>query len=88
MDITKFIVSARAQSYGDFSAYHAQLSRRLLRCRKRLGIATKSRGKYSKKDEVTAENVKENKEYDFFSHIAGGWTDTNMMVLAMFTCSF
>jgi signal recognition particle subunit SRP68 len=63
MDITKFIVTARAQSYGDFSTYHAQLSRRLVKCRKRLGIATRNRGKYSNKDDVTSKDIKENKEY-------------------------
>jgi signal recognition particle subunit SRP68 len=66
MEITKFIVSARAQSYGDFSTYHSQLSRRLLKCRRRLGIATRNRGKYNKKDDVTAEKIKEDNEYVLF----------------------
>lgn len=49
--------------YGDYSTYHAQLAKRLLSSRKKLGIATKNRGKFQKKDEVSAENIAENHEY-------------------------
>ncbi|PKS08781.1 hypothetical protein jhhlp_003390 [Lomentospora prolificans] len=63
MDITKLVVSGRSQAFGDNAVYRAQLSRRLLKSRKKLGIATKNRGKYQKKDEVTAEQIKENPEY-------------------------
>jgi len=63
MDITKFVVSGRAQAFGDNAVYRGQLSRRLLKSRKKLGIATRNRGKYQKKDEVTAEQIRENPEY-------------------------
>ena len=63
MDITKFVVSGRAQTFGDNAAYRSQLSRRLLKCRQRLGITTKPRAKFQKKDDVTAEQIKANPEY-------------------------
>ncbi|KAJ9148861.1 Signal recognition particle subunit SRP68 [Pleurostoma richardsiae] len=65
MDITKFIVSSRDQAllYGDYATYRAQLSKKLLNSRKKLKIATKNRGKYSPKTEVTAEQIAENVEY-------------------------
>lgn len=63
MDITKFVVSGRAQTFGDNAAYRAQLSKRLLKCRRRLGIATKPRAKFQKRDDVTAEQIKEKPEY-------------------------
>lgn len=63
MDITKFVVSGRAQAFGDNAAYRAQLSKRLLKCRRRLGIATKPRAKFQKRDDVTAEQIKEKPEY-------------------------
>lgn len=63
MDITCFVTSSRAQAFGDNSVYAAQLSRRLLKCRKRLGIQTKNRGKYTKKADVTAESIGRNTEY-------------------------
>jgi len=52
MDITKFVVSARDQAflYGDHSTYQKQLSKKLLNCRKKLGISTKGRGKYTYRD--------------------------------------
>ena len=42
MDITSFVVQGRDQAllYGDYSTYHAQLTKRLLNSRKKLGIAT------------------------------------------------
>lgn len=63
MDITKFVVSGRAQAFGDNAAYRAQLSKRLLKCRRRLGVATKPRAKFQKRDDVTAEQIKEKPEY-------------------------
>ncbi|ROT38660.1 signal recognition particle 68 kDa protein [Sodiomyces alkalinus F11] len=65
MDITQFIVSKRdaALLYGDYSTYQAQLGKKLLKARKRLGIATKNRGKYQKKDQFSAEDVGQNHEY-------------------------
>lgn len=65
MDITQFIVSRRdaALLYGDYATYQTQLGKKLLNARKRLGIVTKNRGKYQKKDLPTAEQVGENREY-------------------------
>jgi signal recognition particle subunit SRP68 len=64
MDITSFIVDGRDKAllYGDYSTYHSLLAKRLLNSRKKIGIATRNRGKYAKKDQVTAENVGENHE--------------------------
>lgn len=66
MDITKFVVSSREKAllYGDYATYRTQLSGRLLNCRKKLNIATKSRGKYHPKGPVTPEQIAENHEYD------------------------
>lgn len=65
MDITSFVVQGRDQAllYGDYSTYHANLTRRLLSSRKKIGIATKNRGKYSKRNDVTAEDVTQNQEF-------------------------
>ncbi|KAL2754500.1 hypothetical protein ACRALDRAFT_1070272 [Sodiomyces alcalophilus JCM 7366] len=64
MDITQFVVSRRdaALLYGDYSTYQAQLGKKLLKARKRLGIATKNRGKYQKKDQFSAQDVGQNRE--------------------------
>lgn len=64
MDITKFVVSGRdaALLYGDYATYQAQLGKKLLNCRKKLGITTKNRGKFHKKDQVSAEAVGQNHE--------------------------
>lgn len=64
MDITKFVVQGRDKAllYGDYSTYHAQLAKRLLNCRKKLGIATKNRGKYHPKETVSAEEVAKDNE--------------------------
>ncbi|KAF4965751.1 hypothetical protein FSARC_6481 [Fusarium sarcochroum] len=65
MDITKFVVQGRDQAllYGDYSTYHASLTKRLLSCRRKLGISTKNRGKFRSQDEVTAEQIAQNHEY-------------------------
>ncbi|KAJ4270027.1 signal recognition particle subunit srp68 [Fusarium torreyae] len=65
MDITKFVVQGRDQAllYGDYSTYHASLTKRLLSCRKKLGISTKNRGKFRPQDKVTAEQIAQNHEY-------------------------
>ncbi|KAH6635244.1 hypothetical protein B0J18DRAFT_418304 [Chaetomium sp. MPI-SDFR-AT-0129] len=65
MDITKFVVSLREKAllYGDYSTYWSQLSGKLLNSRKKLNIATKSRGKFNPKAPVTAEKIAENHEY-------------------------
>lgn len=64
MDITSFVVQGRDKAllYGDYSTYHAQLSKRLLNSRKKLGIATKNRGKYHKKAQITSQEIADNQE--------------------------
>lgn len=64
MDITGFVVQGRDQAllYGDYSTYHGQLAKRLLSSRKKLGIVTKNRGKFHKKDQITSEDVSANNE--------------------------
>lgn len=64
MDITKFVVSLREKAllYGDYSTYWSQLSGKLLNCRKKLNIATKSRAKFHPKAPVTPEQIVENHE--------------------------
>lgn len=64
MDITSYVVQGRDQAllYGDYSTYHEQLAKRLLSSRKKLGIVTKNRGKFQKKDSVTSEDVSSNNE--------------------------
>jgi hypothetical protein len=59
MEITKFVVSGRdkAKLYGDYATYRSQLSNRLHNLRKRLGIATKPRAKYTPKAPVRAEDI-------------------------------
>lgn len=70
MDITNFVVQGRDKAllYGDFSTYHGQLSKRLLNSRKKLGIVTRNRGKFRKPEQVTAEDVQGNIEYDIIRH--------------------
>jgi signal recognition particle subunit SRP68 len=65
MDITSFIVQGRDKAllYGDYATYHSQLSKRLLNSRKKLGLVTKNRGKFRKREHVTAEDIAENREY-------------------------
>ncbi|KAF7872328.1 hypothetical protein EAF04_003252 [Stromatinia cepivora] len=64
MDVTKFVVEGRdeAKLYGDSSAYRGRLSNRIHNLRKKLGIATKPRAKYSNRP-VTAEDIGQNHEY-------------------------
>lgn len=65
MDITKFIVDYRESAFlvGSYGTYRAQLSRRLLTVRKKLGRATPKGAKYAAKAPVTAEEVGTNVEY-------------------------
>ncbi|OBT55794.1 hypothetical protein VE04_03968 [Pseudogymnoascus sp. 24MN13] len=65
MDITKFIVTGRDEAllYGDYSTYRAQLSRKLLSARKKLGLATRKGAKYAKRPAVAAEDIARNHEY-------------------------
>lgn len=64
MDITKQVISSRetALVYGDYGTYRTQLSGKLLNSRKKLSIATKSRGKFHPKTKITADQVSENHE--------------------------
>ena len=64
MEVTKFVVSGRdkAKLYGDYAKYRTQLSNRIHNLRKKLGVATKPRAKYSPKAPITAEDVGRNKE--------------------------
>lgn len=65
MDITNFVVQGRDRAllYGDYAAYHALLSKRLLSSRKKLGTVTKNRGKYQRTAEMSASDVAQNHEY-------------------------
>lgn len=69
MDITAFVIQGRDKAllYGDYSIYHAQLSKKLLNARRKLGISTRNRGKFHKKDAVTAEEIGENREHVYLS---------------------
>ncbi|KAG6031984.1 hypothetical protein E4U41_007358 [Claviceps citrina] len=64
MDITSFVVHGRDQALlcGDYSTYHGQLSRRLLSSRKKLGIVTKNRGKFHKREQITSDDISANNE--------------------------
>jgi signal recognition particle subunit SRP68 len=64
MEVTKFVVSGRdkAKLYGDYATYRTQLSNRIHNLRKKLGIATKPRAKYTNKGPVTAEDIASNHE--------------------------
>ncbi|PMD47361.1 signal recognition particle protein [Hyaloscypha variabilis F] len=65
MEVTKFVVSGRdkAKLYGDYAAYRKQLSNRIHNLRRKLGISTKPRAKYSGKGPVTAEDIAGNHEF-------------------------
>ena len=64
MEITKFVVSGRekAKVFGDYSTYRTQLSSRIHNLRKKLGVATKPRAKFTTTP-VTAEEIGRNHEY-------------------------
>jgi signal recognition particle subunit SRP68 len=64
MEVTKFIVSGRdkAKLYGDYATYRTQLSNRIHNLRRKLGIATKPRAKYTSKAPVTAADIASNHE--------------------------
>lgn len=66
MNVTQFIASNReALLIGDYNSYRAQLSRRLLAARKRVGRATHKKDKFAVKP-ITAEDIASNHE---FAHI-------------------
>ncbi|OCK82371.1 hypothetical protein K432DRAFT_391323 [Lepidopterella palustris CBS 459.81] len=65
MDITSFVVTHRdsALLVGDYSTYRAQLSRRLLTVRKKLGRSTPKNAKYTPKAPITAAHIGQNHEF-------------------------
>ncbi|KAJ4300275.1 signal recognition particle subunit srp68 [Collariella sp. IMI 366227] len=65
MDVTKFVVLHREKAllYGDYATYRSQLANKLANGRKKLGVATKNRGKYNPKGHITPEQIAENHEY-------------------------
>lgn len=65
MDITDFIFSQREDTLvvGDYNAYRAHASRKLLKFRKKLGQTTPKGRKYTSKPPVSAENVASNVTY-------------------------
>lgn len=87
MEITKFVVEGRdkAKLYGDLASYRGQLSNRIHNLRKKLGISTKPRAKYTNRP-VTAEDIGKSHEYEhqFITRIST-YTTTDM---STFYCSF
>ncbi|KAI9824451.1 MAG: hypothetical protein M1832_001986 [Thelocarpon impressellum] len=65
MDITAFIASRRDQALllGDYNAYRAQLSRRLLTLRKKLGRTSAKGKKYTGGIPISAEDFRKNNEF-------------------------
>jgi signal recognition particle subunit SRP68 len=65
MEITNFIVSGRdkAKLYGDYATYRTQLANRIHNLRKKLGIATKPRAKYTSKVSITGEDIERSHEF-------------------------
>ena len=64
MDVTGFVTRARNKALlvGDYALYRRQLSRQLLRLRRKLGRTTPKGRKYIPKPPVTAEDVASNVE--------------------------
>lgn len=65
MDITQFITSRRDEALllGDHNSYRAQLARRILTLRRKLGRSTPKNAKYSPKERITAADIARNREY-------------------------
>lgn len=65
MDISKFVLSGRetAKINGNWASYRKQLSKRIYNLRKKLGIATINRAKYSSKIVIKADDLAQNHEY-------------------------
>ncbi|KAI2629357.1 signal recognition particle 68 kDa protein [Xylaria nigripes] len=65
MDITNFVVSARNQAllYGDYATYHRLLAKKLHILRKKLDLVSKNRSKFTKKAQVTAEQIDKNHDF-------------------------
>ncbi len=64
MEVTKFVVSGRdkAKLDGDYGTYRTSLSNRIHNLRRKLGVATKPRAKYTTKASITVEEVGKNQE--------------------------
>lgn len=69
MDITQFVTERRdsALLLGDYNSYRAQLSRRIVTIRRKLGRTTSKNAKYAPKPPITAEEIGHNHEYRFHS---------------------
>lgn len=54
MDITQFVVSSRdkVDLQTDYSGYRTRLAHRLLKCRQKLHVAARHRGKYNHKSSI------------------------------------
>ncbi|KAI9783781.1 MAG: hypothetical protein M1839_003117 [Geoglossum umbratile] len=65
MDITAFVVSRRENALllGDYNSYRAQLSRRILTLRKKLGRTTPKGKKYAPKEPITSQDIASNNEF-------------------------
>ncbi|CCU74223.1 signal recognition particle 68 kDa protein [Blumeria hordei DH14] len=59
MDITNFVFSGRAQAklYGDWASYRTQLSNKIQKLRKKLGIATRPRAKFDSRAAITSSDI-------------------------------
>ena len=68
MDITSFVISRRENALllGDYNSYRAQLSRRLLTLRKKLGRTTPKGKKYTHKAPIIVKDISGNHEYARF----------------------
>ncbi len=64
MEVTSFIAAnrGRAQQLADYNATRAQLSRRLLTVRKKLGRTSPKGKQYASKARITAEDIGNNHE--------------------------
>ena len=66
MDITSYIASQRSEalSTGDYGSYRKQMSKRLLKLRRKLGRTTPKGKEYVTKTTITAEEVSSKPEYE------------------------
>jgi hypothetical protein len=65
MNITQFVTSRRDEALllGDHNSYRAQLSRRILTLRRKLGRSTAKNAKYTPKEHITAADIARDHEY-------------------------
>jgi hypothetical protein len=64
MEVTNFIVALREKALleGDYGSYRTQLSGKLLNSRRKLNIATKHRGKFHRRENLTIQQINEDHE--------------------------